>query len=230
MSDRLPMARYLDHAVLKPEMTQEEAKDAILLGIAHQVRTVCVRPCDIAMAAALCAGTQTEVSCVLAFPHGCVPPAVKAFEAREAIANGTREIDMVANYGYIRSGMREEMLRDMRAVTDVAKPAGILVKVILETCTLTTEQIKLATEVAVEAGAEYVKTSTGFHNTGATVEAVAAMVEAGKGRIKVKASGGIRTVADAERFLDMGCGRLGVGYGSTAALCAGGPEDKAGTY
>ena len=86
----------------------------------------------IAMAAALCAGTQTEVSCVLAFPHGCVPPAVKACEAREAIANGTREIDMVANYGYIRSGMREEMLRDMRAVTDVAKPAGILVKVILE--------------------------------------------------------------------------------------------------
>lgn len=230
MSNRLPMARYLDHAVLKPEMTQKEAREAILLGIAHKVRTVCTRPCDIAMAAALCAGTETEVSCVLAFPHGGTPPAVKACEAREAIAAGTNEIDMVANYGYIRSGMRAEMLEDMRAVTAVARPAGILVKVILETCTLTPEQIRLATEVAVEAGADYVKTSTGFHSAGASVEAVAAMLEAGKGRIKVKASGGIRTIADAERFLDMGCERLGVGYGTTPALCAGGPENAAGTY
>lgn len=230
MSNRLPMARYLDHAVLKPEMSQDEAREAIALGIAHKVRTVCVRPCDIAMAATLCAGSDTEVSCVLAFPHGCTPAAVKAFEAKEAIAAGTREIDMVANYGFIRSGLREALLADMRAVTDVARPAGILVKVILETCTLTPDQIRFATEIAVEAGADFVKTSTGFHSGGATVEAVAAMFEAGAGRICVKASGGIRTLEDANRFLDMGCERLGVGYGSTPALCAGGPENSTGTY
>lgn len=230
MNNRLPMARYLDHAVLKPEMSQEEAREAILLGIRYKVRTVCVRPCDIALAASLCHGTETEVSCVLAFPHGCTLSSVKAFEAREAIAAGTKEIDMVANYGFIRSGLREEVLADIRAVTDVARPAGILVKVILETCTLTAEQIRMATEVAIEAGADFVKTSTGFHTTGATAEAVAAMMEAGAGRIRVKAAGGIRTLADAERFLDMGCERLGVGYGSTPVLCAGGTENTAGTY
>lgn len=230
MGNRLPMARYLDHAVLKPEMTREEATQAILLGVSHKVRTVCVRPCDIALAAELCAGTQTEVCCVLAFPHGCQTPAAKACEAREAIAAGTREIDMVANYGFIRSGMRQEVLEDIQAVVAVAKPAGIPVKVILETCTLSAEQIRMATEAAVEAGADFVKTSTGFHAGGATVEAVQAMVEAAKGRIQVKASGGIRNREDAERFLDMGCTRLGVGYGTTPVLCAGEAEDVTGTY
>ena len=230
MGNRLPMARYLDHAVLKPEMTREEAKQAILLGVTHKVRTVCVRPCDIALAAELCAGTQTEVCCVLAFPHGCQTPAAKAFEAREAIAAGTREIDMVANYGFIRSGMRQEVFEDIKAVVAVAKPAGIPVKVILETCTLSAEQIRMATEAAIEAGADFVKTSTGFHTGGATVEAVQAMIDTAKGRIQVKASGGIRNREDAERFLDMGCTRLGVGYGTTPALCAGEAEDAAGAY
>lgn len=223
METRLPMARYLDHAVLKPEMSREEAKEAIRLGIAHQVKTVCVRPCDVAMAAALCEGTQTDVSCVLAFPHGCTTPAVKAFEAGEAIKSGTREIDMVANYGFIRSGFREKLLEDIHAVVDVAKPAGVLVKVILETCTLTVEEIRMATEAAVEAGADFVKTSTGFHQGGASVEAVKTMLDTAAGRIKVKASGGIRTLEDANRFLGMGCERLGVGYGTTPALC--GPEE-----
>ncbi len=230
MGNRLPMARYLDHAVLKPEMTREEAKQAIELGIAHKVRTVCVRPCDISLAAALSAGTQTEVCCVLAFPHGCQTPAAKAGEAREAIAAGTREIDMVANYGFIRSGMRREVLEDIQAVVAVAKPAGIPVKVILETCTLSAEQIRMATEAAIEAGADFVKTSTGFHTGGATVEAVQVMIDTAKGRIQVKASGGIRNREDAERFLDMGCTRLGVGYGTTPVLCAGEAEDAAGTY
>ncbi len=230
MKTRLPMARYLDHAVLKPEMSRDEAKEAILLGIAHKVRTVCVRPCDVVLAAQLCEGTETEVSCVLAFPHGCTTPAMKAFEAGESIRAGTREIDMVANYGFIRSGLRDEVLRDIRAVVDVARPAGVLVKVILETCTLSAEQIRMATEVAVEAGADFVKTSTGFHQGGATAEAVTVMMEAAAGRIKVKASGGIRTLADANRFLDLGCERLGVGYGTTPALCGPGEGDPDAGY
>ncbi len=230
MKERLSMARYLDHAVLKPEMSRDEAKEAILSGIRYKVRTVCVRPCDIAMAADLCKGTETEVSCVLAFPHGCQTTAAKAFEAGEAIRAGAAEIDMVANYGFIRSGMRAELLEDILSVVNVAHPAGVLVKVILETCTLSAGQIRMATEVAVEAGADFVKTSTGFHSGGATVEAVAAMMEAGKGRIKVKASGGIRNLEDANRFLDMGCERLGVGSGTTPVLCGGGEGDAKATY
>ncbi len=230
MEKRLPVARYLDHAVLKPEMNREEATEAINLGIAHKVRTVCVRPCDITLAVSLCKDSETEVSCVLAFPHGCITPEAKAFEAKEAIAAGTREIDMVANYGYIRSGLRAEVLKDIQSVVEVAKQAGVLVKVILETCTLTEEQIRMATEVAVEAGADFVKTSTGFHSGGASVEAVQAMIDAGQGRIQVKASGGIRTLEDAHRFLDLGCERLGVGYGTTPALCGGEPEKASGAY
>ena len=230
MKERLPMARYLDHAVLKPELDRAGAREAILLGVVHKVRTVCVRPCDIAMAVELCKGSETEVSCVLAFPHGCQTPAAKAFEAGEAVKAGAREIDMVANYGFIRSGMRAELLEDILSVVGVAHPAGVLVKVILETCTLTVEQVRMATEVAMEAGADYVKTSTGFHTGGATVEAVTAMMEASAGRIKVKASGGIRNLEDANRFLDLGCERLGVGYGTTPVLCANETGDASAAY
>ncbi len=97
--------RYLDHAVLKPELSRTEARDAIRLGIDFEVRTVCVRPCDIELAAAMCRGTGTGVSCVLAFPHGCTTRVAKAADAEACIAVGTSEIDMVANYGFIRSGM-----------------------------------------------------------------------------------------------------------------------------
>lgn len=230
MNNRLPMAQYLDHAVLKPELSREEAKAAILLGVKHKVKTVCVRPCDIKLAVELCNGTETEVSCVLAFPHGCTPPEVKAAEAKEAVAAGTKEIDMVVNYGFIRSGLKAEVLKDISSVVDVAKPYGVLVKVILETCTLNENQIRMATEIAIEAGADYVKTSTGFHSGGATVDAIKAMTETAKGRIKVKASGGIRNLEDAERFLDLGCDRLGVGYGTTASLCGEGESDPTAAY
>ncbi len=231
ISQRLPMARYLDHAVLKPEMSRSEAKAAIQLGIDYHVRTVCVRPCDIALAAEMCQGTETEVSSTLAFPHGCITPAEKAFAAKQAIADGTKEIDMVVNYGFVRSGYTEKVLEDIHAVVDVAKPAGILVKVILETTALTLEEIAYATDLAIKAGADFVKTSTGFHTGGASVEAVKTMIDTGKGRIQVKASGGIRTLEDAERFLDLGCTRLGVGYTTTPVLCGGGKASgDAGTY
>lgn len=215
------IARYIDHAVLKPEMSQEEAKNAILEGINYSVRTVCVRPCDIELAVSLCKGSQTEVSCVLAFPHGCTTNEVKAFEAAQYIQKGVAEIDMVANYGYIKSGLWDLVLYDIRSVADVTKKAGILLKVIFETCTLSPEEIKKTTEICIEAGADYVKTSTGFHNSGASEEAVKAMLEAAKGRIKVKASGGIRNIEIAKNYIDMGCERLGVGYSTTPVLVKG---------
>lgn len=215
------IARYLDHAVLKPEMTRAEAVEAIKYGIAHKVRTVCVRPCDVELAVDLCRGTETDPCCVLAFPHGCVPTRVKAFEASTYIALGVKEIDMVANYGFIRSGMWEEVEKDIRAVSELTRKAGILLKVILETCTLSREEIIRITDIAVETGADFIKTSTGFHTTGATVEAVRTMLEAARGRIRVKASGGIRNLETARQFIDMGCERLGVGCSTTPVLLSG---------
>lgn len=211
--------RYLDHAVLKPELTRQEATEAIQLGIDYKVRTVCVRPCDIELAAKMCKGTDSEVSCVLAFPHGCTSSAVKADEARRYIEAGTNEIDMVVNFGFVRSAMWEEVVADIRAVTDVAKPAGRLVKVIFETAYLTLDEIAHTVESAIEAGADFVKTSTGFASEGATEEKVQAMLDAARGRIAVKPSGGIRDRARAELFVEMGAKRLGNGYTSTVAIC-----------
>lgn len=216
----MDIARYIDHAVLKPEMSRAEAQEAIRLGIFHRVRTVCVRPSDIVMAVEMCRGSETEVSCVLAFPHGNTTIAVKAFEAAQYVSLGVSEIDMVANYGAIRSGDLEHTEAEIRAVVDAAKPHGVLVKVILETCTLQREEIMAATKAAIRAGADYVKTSTGFHNTGATELAVQAMVDAADGRIRIKASGGIRDRAQAMRYVEMGCDRLGVGYSTTPILCS----------
>ena len=106
--------RYIDHAVLKPEMTQEEVRNAIQLGIDYKVKTVCVRPCDIELAVKMCSGTITGVSCVLAFPHGTVPSEIKRLEAEAYIQKGVDEIDMVVNYGYIRSKLWDEVVRILK--------------------------------------------------------------------------------------------------------------------
>ena len=214
-----PINRYLDHAVLKPEMTRLEAREAIAVGVSYNVRTVCVRPCDIPMAVELCEGRETAVCCVLAFPHGDVPTAVKEAEARLYVSLGVREIDMVSNYGRIRSQEWAAVLQDIAAVARIARPANVLLKVILETAMLTIDDLVRATELCVEAGADYVKTSTGFNGEGATEAGVKAILGAARGRILVKASGGVRDRARARMFLDLGCSRLGVGWNSTQAIC-----------
>jgi deoxyribose-phosphate aldolase len=228
--EQMPYNRYLDHAVLKPEMTREEAVAAIQLGIDYKVRTVCVRPCDISMAAEMCKGTETEVSCVLSFPHGTAPSSVKTEEARQYIAMGANEIDMVVNYGYIRSGLWDEVKKDIEAVSTVTGPAGIPLKVIFETSQINDSQIRKTTELCIEAKADFVKTSTGFYGEGATEEGVKAMVETGAGRIKVKPSGGIRTQEQAQKYIDMGVHRLGNGYSSTKAICEGTENTSTGNY
>jgi deoxyribose-phosphate aldolase len=216
-----PINRYLDAAILKPETTKAEAEAAIRESIKWETKTVCVRPCDIELAKRLTAGTNTGVSCVLAFPHGCTTTAVKAFEAAEYVKLGVDEIDMVANYGRIRSGDWDYVEADIRAVAQVCNAAKVPLKVIFETCYLTTEQIERTVELCVRAGADFVKTSTGFATGGATVEAVKTMIDAAKGRIKVKPSGGIRTRADAIRFVEMGADRLGTNYTASEALITG---------
>lgn len=228
-----PIHRTLDHAVLKPEMTQAEAEAQIRLGLEYAVRTVCVRPCDLALAQRLCAGTTTDVCVVLGFPHGCGLSAAKAAEARLYREAGVAEVDMVANYGWIRSGAWDAVEADIRAVHEVLAPAGIPLKVIFETAFLSDEQIRQATELCATIGVAFVKTSTGFNGGGATEEAVRAMLETARGRVQVKPSGGIRTREQAQHFLEMGATRLGVGSATTPVLCdpsTEGPTAAAGEY
>ncbi len=216
-----PINRYLDAAILKPELTEDEVKAAITESVKWKTKTVCVRPCDIALAKRMTAGTETGVSCVLAFPHGATTTAVKAFEAAEYIALGTDEIDMVANFGKIRSGDWDYVEKDIRAVADVCRAKKVPLKVIFETCFLTTDEIARTTEICVKAGADFVKTSTGFASGGATVEAVKTMLDTAKGRIKVKPSGGIRDAATAEEYVRMGADRLGTNFTASEALVTG---------
>lgn len=225
-----PIHRYLDHAVLKPAMTLDEARQEMQVGIDYDVRTICIRPADIPMAVELAAGTSTEVSCVLAFPHGTALPASKADEARRYVDLGVAEIDMVVNYSLIRSGAWDRLAEDIRAVTDVARPAGVKVKTIFETTALELAEISRATEVAVDAGADFVKTSTGFADGGASEEAVQAMLDAAQGRIGVKPSGGIRDRQRAEMFVTMGAARLGVGSSSTPIICGASGESSDAAY
>ena len=215
----LPIERYLDHAVLKPEMTREEALEQMKLGIQYNVRTICVRPADIPLAVTLCQGTQTTVSCVLAFPHGDSLSASKADEARHYVRLGVAEIDMVVNYGFIRSALWNDLEADIRAVTSIARPSGVKVKTIFETSALTMAEIERATCAAISAEADFVKTSTGFGGGSATEEAVKVMLDTAAGRIEVKPSGGIRDRERAEMFINMGATRLGVGSTSTPAIC-----------
>lgn len=225
------VARVLDHAVLKPEYTSADLATHARMCVDRGVGCLCVRSCDVAEAVKLVAGSPVVVAAVVGFPHGGQRPEVKAFEAQLAIADGAREIDMVTNVGALRSSQLDLVRHDITAVVGAAKPAGALVKVILEICYLTSDDIGAACLLAEEAGADFVKTSTGFGvkssgPTGATKEAVQIMLDTVGDRLQVKASGGIRTWDDAIAFLDMGCTRLGVG--DAAAILDGRPA--AGAY
>jgi len=217
----MKISRYFDSAVLKPNMSEEEVKAAIQVSIDTDSYSVCVRPCDIDLAVEMCKGTNTVVSCVLDFPHGDSTAEGKAALAELYAAKGVAEIDMVMNYGYARSGKWEEVKKGIEGVVAAAKKYKVGVKVIFETCALTVEEIKKATEVCIEAGADFVKTSTGFAASGASEEAVQTMLEASGGRIKVKPSGGIRNYETAKKYVDMGVDRLGIGFGSALAIVNG---------
>ncbi|MDR3232448.1 MAG: deoxyribose-phosphate aldolase [Planctomycetaceae bacterium] len=218
--------RYLDHAVLVPQTSRKEAAENIKKGVEHKVKTVCVRPCDIDIAKQLTAGSETEVSVVLSFPHGTHLPESKVAEAELYCKKGVSEIDMVANYGWIRSGLWDEVKADIKGVVDAAHKHGVIVKVIFETAQLNTEQIVKTTEICIEAGADFVKTSTGFNGEGAKEEDVDTMLRTAKGRIKVKPSGGIRDNSRAQMFVDKGVDRLGVNGTSTPAICSTGGQTK----
>jgi len=226
----MPINRYLDAAILEPKTTQSECVDAIMKCVQLGTRTVCVRPCDIPLAQKLCAGTETQVCVVLGFPHGNQFSASKADEARHYVALGVAEIDMVANYGWARSGRWEEVEADITAVSAITKPVGVPLKVIFETSQLDVIAITRLTKISISAGADFVKTATGFNGEGATDAAILAMLSAADNRIKVKASGGIRDRIRAEHFIALGAHRLGVNHAACEAICKGTPAQGSSGY
>ena len=208
--DTADFLKTLDYAILKPEATMMELLRATELCQAIGVGCLCVKSCDVRFAAERLAGCDTRVAAVVGFPHGNTVGALKALEARLAVADGAEEIDMVINVSALKDGDDEGVEDEVRAVVTAAHPAPV--KVILETALLTEDEMRRGVECAVRGGAAFVKTSTGFApQGGATPEAMRVLLDAAASRVKVKASGGIRTRETAEAYLAMGCARLGVG-------------------
>ena len=214
---RIELARLLDHSVLKPEATERDVRAGADVVRAWRIGFYCVQPCWVELAARALEGTDARVVSVVGFPHGCDRPDVKANAAALAAADGAAEIDMVQNFGALRSGRAAAVAADIAAV--VRAVPGIPVKVILETAALTDDEKRLACRLARDAGAAFVKTSTGFHPAGGatTGDVQLLRAEVGPG-IGVKASGGIRNLADARAMQEAGANRLGTS--ASAAILA----------
>ncbi len=204
------LARYIDHTLLKPAATEEQIRKLCAEALEFNFRSVCVNPTWVSLAASLLRGSDVLTCTVVGFPLGANEPAIKAMEARRAIRNGAREIDMVLNIGALKSGDEALVLRDIRAVVEDCVDGGAVCKVILETALLTDDEKRRASELARQARAHFVKTSTGFSTGGATVSDVALMAEVVRGAgMEVKASGGISSYDDAKAMIEAGATRLG---------------------
>lgn len=214
------LAAYIDQSVLKPEFTQEEIRKYAQEGIDFGCATICINPASLEIISQMVEGTDTGICVVCDFPFGLSTTESKVKQAEEYCSKyKIEDLDIVANYGQLRSGNYDFVTADIKAVVDVCHKYGTKVKVIIETDSLTADQIKAGTKCAVLAGADFIKSSTGFftgkENVGATEEVVALMMEAGEGKIKVKGSGCIRTREHFLRLIDMGIDRMGIGYRST---------------
>jgi deoxyribose-phosphate aldolase len=204
------LARYIDHTLLKANATEEQIRSLCAEALEFNFRSVCVNPIWVPLAAGLLRGSDVLTCTVVGFPLGANEPAIKAMEARRAIRNGAREIDMVLNIGAMKSGDEALVLRDIRSVVEDCEDGGAVCKVILETALLTDDEKRRASELARQARAHFVKTSTGFSTGGATVSDVALMAEAVRGAgMEVKASGGISSYDDAKAMIEAGATRLG---------------------
>jgi deoxyribose-phosphate aldolase len=211
---RAELARLLDHSVLKPEATDLDIREGADLVRTWRIGFYCVQACWVKLAANMLAGTDARIVSVVGFPHGCDRPDVKTQAALLAVADGAGEIDMVMNFGALRSGDDARVAADVEAV--VRAVPGIPVKVILEATALTDGEKERACRIAVAAGARFVKTSTGFHPSGGATAADVRLLRSAVGpTVGVKASGGIRTLADARAMLDAGANRLGTSASPT---------------
>ena len=224
------VAATMDHATLKANMVDQDIIDNAKMCADNKVASMCVRPSDVPLAVKELEGSGVPVAVVVGFPHGTNKPEVKALEAKIAVADGAKEIDMVMNVGKFLSGDFDWVRKDIEGVVAEARPNGVLVKVILETCYLDNDEVVKACKIAEAAGADFVKTSTGFgeddkRSKSATPEVIDIMIKTVGQTMGVKASGGVRVWETAVGYLDQGCQRLGVA--STVAVLAGAGESGA---
>ncbi len=203
--------KYIDHTVLKADTQKAKVQQIIDEAIQYDFMSVCINPTWVSFAAEKLAATDVKVCTVIGFPLGANMSAVKAFEASEAIKNGADEVDMVINIGAAKDGDWDLVESDIQAVVDAS--GDVLTKVIIETSLLTDEEKVKACQAAVRAGADFVKTSTGFSTAGATVADIALMRQTVGPDLGVKASGGVRSIADAQAMIDAGATRLGTSNG-----------------
>ncbi|MGN7394666.1 deoxyribose-phosphate aldolase [Peribacillus frigoritolerans] len=206
------VAGLIDHTLLKADATKEQIKVLCEEAREYSFASVCVNPTWVKYASELLEGSEVKVCTVIGFPLGATTPETKAFETKDAIANGAHEVDMVINIGALKDKDDELVERDIRAVV-AASTGKALSKVIIETSLLTDEEKVRACELAVKAGTDYVKTSTGFSTGGATVEDIALMRKTVGPNIGVKASGGVRNTSDAQNVIEAGATRIGASAG-----------------
>ncbi|HLN64088.1 MAG TPA: deoxyribose-phosphate aldolase [Symbiobacteriaceae bacterium] len=202
------MARMIDHTLLKPEATADQVRKLCAEAREYNFMSVCVNPTWVALSAEELKGSPVKVCTVIGFPLGATTTEVKAFETAETIRQGATEVDMVINVGALKSGQYDKVLADIKAVVDAARGKA-LTKVIIETCLLTDEEKVKACELSKQAGADFVKTSTGFSTGGATAQDIALMRRTVGPDMGVKASGGIRDYDTAKAMADAGATRIG---------------------
>lgn len=209
----MDLAKYIDHTLLKPEATPHDIRCLCGEAVEHKFAAVCINPCYVDLAVSLLAGTGVKVATVIGFPLGANLTIVKAFEAKQAVLHGVDELDMVINVGALKLGLWEGILYDIQQVLIEAQ--GRPVKVIVETALLTEEEKKKVCHIVLESGAQYIKTSTGFASSGATVADIQLFKSIVGERIGIKASGGIRTLEEAVAMVAAGATRLGTSKGVT---------------
>jgi len=207
------IASYIDHTLLKPEASEADVLKVCAEAVEYEFKSVCVNPVWVKTVTKALKGSGVLTCSVIGFPLGATPTDVKAFEARGAVLDGANEIDMVINMASARANDKGALVDDIRAVAETVHAGEAILKVIIETSMLTDEQKVLACQAAVEAGADFVKTSTGFNGGGATVEDVALMRTTVGPDLGVKASGGVRSLADAQAMIAAGATRIGASSG-----------------
>ena len=207
------LAKYIDHTLLKPDATSDEIDVLCDEALEYGFASVCINPTWVKRSAERLRGSDVKVCTVIGFPLGANAPEIKAMEARKALRDGAREVDMVINIGALKSGQNELVRKDIEKVVDAAHETGAICKVILETALLTDEEKVIASALSKQAKADFVKTSTGFGGGGATVYDVALMRETVGPDMGVKASGGVRTLEDAEDMIAAGATRIGASAG-----------------
>lgn len=212
------IAGYIDHTILKPEASVEQVRRVCEEALKYNFASVCINPCNVELASSLLKGSSVKVCTVIGFPLGANTSKVKAFEAFEAIKEGAQEVDMVINIGKLKDKDYNYVREDIKAVVKVSEGKA-LTKVIIETCLLDDEEKVMACKLAKEAGADFVKTSTGFSSGGAAASDIKLMRETVGENMGVKASGGVRTYSDAVSMINAGASRIGAS--ASIAICEG---------